>query len=138
MVVVVAGYVCVCALLRKVLLVSTLVDSTRAQWAASWLIDRRAIRRKDSNGRRRVLAAGCYVIIVLRRGGAGLSVEKADERRRGCARASVAVDANCQLPSKLRGRRQKGCRRAQKISGGATRVVENVLRAHWGWGTMCR
>lgn len=85
---------CVCALLRKVLLVSTLVDSTRAQWAARWLVDRRAIRRKDSNGRRRVLAAGCYVIIVLRRGGAGLSVEKADERRRGCARASVAVDAS--------------------------------------------
>jgi hypothetical protein len=42
--------------------------------------------------RRQMAAASCYVILVLRRGGAGLLVDEADEHRRGCARASVAVE----------------------------------------------
>jgi hypothetical protein len=56
------------------------------------LVAERAIWKKNSVSRRRVAAASCYGIIVLRRGGADLLVDEADEHGRGCARASVAVE----------------------------------------------
>lgn len=63
-----------------------------ARWLAGWSPSAQLQRRKDSVSGRRMAAASCYVIIVLRRGGAGLSVDEADEHGRGCARASVAVE----------------------------------------------
>lgn len=68
-------------------------DFRRGQRVARWLADWSpgAQWRKDSVSRRQMAAGGCYVIIVLRRGGAGLSVDEADGHGRGCARASVAV-----------------------------------------------
>jgi len=47
---------------------------------------------KDSRSRWSARAAGCYDIIVLRRGGACRLVIKADEYSAGGARACVAID----------------------------------------------
>lgn len=86
---------------------------------------------KDSCGRWRAHAAGCYDIIVLRGGGACLLVIKADDRySAGGARACVAIEGWTKgCLADWVGGRQMAQARAKDRSLRYTRCKQRVARA---------
>lgn len=78
-------------------------------------------------------AADCYDIIVRRGGGAGLVVDKADERRRGRASATVAVDGKL---ANWAGRTLVAQTRAKGTYYRYTRCRQRVSRLVKMWGPL--